>query len=101
MPKDPNLEDAPVSTRGMGTIEFKVFRCHEKAQKESQKERYEDEDLHWGRVSKLSEKAKWHQVAYVPSFKLYFSWSPLICCLSILLALEMRWLSKSASLPFT
>ncbi len=72
-PKDPDLEDAPIAPE-MGTIELKAYRCQIQRTTVPVQSTYHD--LHCGRVSELSKKAGWHQVAYVPSVDSYFQVFP-------------------------
>ena len=92
MPKDADLEDAPVAPE-MGTIELKVYRCQKRGPT-GQSRWFAHEDPHWGRISELSKKAGWHHVAYVTSVESSFLWSLLML---LLLALEMRYLSRSVA----
>ena len=73
MPKDPDLEDAPIAPE-MGTIELKAYRCRKRGII-GESNQFANEDPHRGHISERSKKAGWHHVAYVTSVESYFPWS--------------------------
>jgi hypothetical protein len=83
VPKDPDLEDAPVAPE-MGTIELQAYCYQQVGIEKRSKEQYKHEDPHSGRISELSKKAGWHHVVYVPPVKFCFPCVSNVHCLTII-----------------